>query len=645
MRNIQNLIRKFFMIPMAALLVLCCTNVYAADDVTNYTREELENNLRNDLQDSYKKSQAAQAAIDAANKEKQQIMSDYLGAIDKAKTQVYNGDITDAEYKQLLKDLEKEADNKTKQAEKTIKEQQKIVDNFSKEYEKGMKEINKTLEKQEKAAAKEQKKQDKLADKAESLSEKLAAALAECESMAANPSTRQACAEKAKKKYGLTDEQQTALDNRKAAEEARKQQEYLDMVNSTMEEEEPEELPLPGVEQVEGSDGDPNKEIGSGGNADKANGTAPGLKGVCANAGSGDPDTKVFAQIACKALMFLIDLRVIAYIISGFGMVAFAYAAVFNKINWKHFSMIAIGLFLLSMIGPFITYFTGNKMVEINLQYGNYLGGNYNPVRGTGNNIAKADVPNTNVQPQKKRQRLYNKVQAAKSTLGAVKQNTDIIRNAIKNNGGGVEGILDAVGDISGVMNKVAAADTSGNAAEKARKWGMKDLKGSIQSGLDMARGAYNTVQTAKSAAGTIKQNTDIIKNAVTNGSGGLDGILDAVSSVSGAMNNIGFAASTGIDNTIDGIDRTAGNAQDMAATNEQRAANAEKRKNGGDTNVVSRWLDSQRELINKGATVAGQATTAGHEGQKIGGEKLGDVVGSVFGTGQAVVSGMDAVK
>ena len=208
-----------------------------------------------------------------------------------------------------------------------------------------------------------------------------------------------------------------------------------------------------------------------------------------------------------------------------------------------------------------------------------------------------------------------------------------------------MEGILDAVGDISGVMNKVAAADTSGNAAEKARKWGMKDLKGSIQSGLDMARGAYNTVQTAKSAAGTIKQNTDIIKNAVTNGSGGLDGILDAVSSVSGAMNNIGFAASTGIDNTIDGIGRTAGNAQDMAATNEQRAANAEKRKNGGDTNVVSRWLDSQRELINKGATVAGQATTAGHEGQKIGGEKLGDVVGSVFGTGQAVVSGINAVK
>ena len=238
MRNIQNLIRKFFMIPMAALLVLCCTNVYAADDVTNYTREELENNLRNDLQDSYKKSQAAQAAIDAANKELNSGLAngytaDETYAIDKLKKQVYNGEISDAEYKKSIDEIMKAKKDRIKELEKTIKEQQKIVDDFSKEYEKGMKEINKTLEKQEKAAAKEQKKQDKLADKAESLSEKLAAALAECESMAANPSTRQACAEKAKKKYGLTDEQQTALDNRKAAEEEAARQKELEEFRSS----------------------------------------------------------------------------------------------------------------------------------------------------------------------------------------------------------------------------------------------------------------------------------------------------------------------------------------------------------------------------------------------------------------------------
>ena len=86
----------------------------------------------------------------------------------------------------------------------------------------------------------------------------------------------------------------------------------------------------------------------SGGNA-----TGSGLTGVCANAGN------IFKQIACKVMMFLVDLRVLAYIISGFGMVMFAWAAIFNKISWKHFSQIAIGLFMLSMIGPFITYFGG----------------------------------------------------------------------------------------------------------------------------------------------------------------------------------------------------------------------------------------------------------------------------------------------
>lgn len=592
MRNIQNLIRKFFMIPMAALLILCCTNTYAADDVTNYTREELENNLRNDLQDSYQKSNAAQTAIDAAQQKLQQSTADYQAKQNSYAEQVRSGTITDAQYKQMMKDLEKSYKDEQKTIEKEIKEQQKIVDNFSKEYEKGMKEINKTLEKQEKAAAKAEKEQNKLADKAEKKSEQLAAALAECEAMVATPEKRNECAEKAKKKYGLTDEQQTALDNRQAAEEARKQQEYLDMLNSTMEEEEPEELPLPGVEQVEGSNGDPNKAIGTGGNADSANGTTPGLKGVCANAGSGN--TKVFAQIACKALMFLIDLRVIAYVISGFGMVAFAYAAVFNKISWKHFSQIAIGLFLLAMIGPFISYFTGDNTVEVNLQYGNYLGGNYNPINGTGG---------------------------------------------------------------SGGIDESETPDTNASTSSAKNKWSLKDLKGSIQSGLDMARGAYNTVQGVKSTINTVKNNADIIKNAVTNNSGGLDGILGAVGNISGAMNNIGYAAQTGMNSTLGGISNTVNNAQDMVGTNEQREANAQNRQNNGSSNAISGWINSEQgggalsgivsdanNAINKGATAAGQATTAGHEGQKIGGGgALGDVVGGIFGAGQAVVGGMDA--
>lgn len=79
----------------------------------------------------------------------------------------------------------------------------------------------------------------------------------------------------------------------------------------------------------------------------------------------------VFLLIACKATTTLADLRVIAYIISGFGMVALAYAAIFGKMNWKHLANIGIGLFLLSMMTPFIEYFTTGK--DNTLRFGKYL--------------------------------------------------------------------------------------------------------------------------------------------------------------------------------------------------------------------------------------------------------------------------------
>lgn len=339
---------------------------------------------------------------------------------------------------------------------------------------------------------------------------------------------------------------------------------------------------IPGVDQEEGKAGDATDQIGNEGNADGST----GIKGVCADAGSGD--TKVFAQIACKVMMFLIDLRVIAYIISGFGMVMFAYAAVFNKINWKHFASIAIGLFLLAMIGPFVSYFTGDTTVEANLQYGNYLGGRYQGIEGTGNDISDSDVPNTNVETKK--------------------------------------------------------------------KWGFSDLVGSVKSGINMARSAYNTYQTAKSAINTVKNNVDIIKNSIANSGGGLDGILGAIGNTAGALNNIGFAVSTGVGNTLAGIGNTANNMQDTFTDNAGRTENAQQRADGGSSNLVSQWLNSEQggagltntvsdlnNIINKGATVAGAATTVAHEGQNIGGGgAFGDILGGLMGAGQALVSGAD---
>ena len=80
----------------------------------------------------------------------------------------------------------------------------------------------------------------------------------------------------------------------------------------------------------------------------------------------------IFKTIACKITTTLFDIRKIVYVLAGFGLIAFTFAAIFNKISFKHLSSIALSLFLLSMMTPFIEYFTspdGSKT----LTYGHYL--------------------------------------------------------------------------------------------------------------------------------------------------------------------------------------------------------------------------------------------------------------------------------
>ena len=209
---------------------------------------------------------------------------------------------------------------------------------------------------------------------------------------------------------------------------------------------------------------------------------------------------------------------------------------------------------------------------------------------------------------------------------------------------------------IEGTGNDVSDSDVPNTNVETKKKWGFSDLVGSVKSGINMARSAYNTYQTAKSAINTVKNNVDIIKNSIANSGGGLDGILGAIGNTAGALNNIGFAVSTGVGNTLAGIGNTANNMQDTFTDNAGRTENAQQRADGGSSNLVSQWLNSEQggagltntvsdlnNIISKGASVAGAATTVAHEGQNIGGGgTFGDILGGIMGAGQALVSGAD---
>lgn len=64
----------------------------------------------------------------------------------------------------------------------------------------------------------------------------------------------------------------------------------------------------------------------------------------------------VLQTITRRAAYILVGLKPIVYTFAGFGLIAFAYMAIFNKISWKWFGNIAIGLFLVANMGRLIEY-------------------------------------------------------------------------------------------------------------------------------------------------------------------------------------------------------------------------------------------------------------------------------------------------
>lgn len=66
----------------------------------------------------------------------------------------------------------------------------------------------------------------------------------------------------------------------------------------------------------------------------------------------------VIGEVRQSAINVIEHIKAIAYIMGGFGLIGLAWGAIFGKINWKWFSSLAIGLFIISWMGMTIDYFT-----------------------------------------------------------------------------------------------------------------------------------------------------------------------------------------------------------------------------------------------------------------------------------------------
>lgn len=87
-----------------------------------------------------------------------------------------------------------------------------------------------------------------------------------------------------------------------------------------------------------------------------------------------------FAQIdlvntaETKALAVFRAVKSIIFIVGGFGLVVLAFMAIFGKLDWKKFSMLAVGLAILAAAGAIVEYATGDTGLSGKDQMGDTFG-------------------------------------------------------------------------------------------------------------------------------------------------------------------------------------------------------------------------------------------------------------------------------
>ena len=229
-------------------------------------------------------------------------------------------------------------------------------------------------------------------------------------------------------------------------------------------------------------------------NADSPANTANGLAGCSGT---------VFEQIKCKILQFLSSLRTIAYVISGFGIIFFAWAAIFGKVNWKHLSSIGVGLFLLSMIGPFIEYFSGDSSVKSVLGYGNFIDGEFKYVEGTpyGGTVDSSQVPDTNVENNNSSSIITGGGKGTDSgeSEGKKKMSLTDLFNAGKSAVNTIKNVSTAIRDTDWDINNLDNIITNVKTTIESNSNGFENIKKLAQTGAAVVGGeGLNAIDTSK---------------------------------------------------------------------------------------------------------------------------------------------------
>ena len=299
----------------------------------------------------------------------------------------------------------------------------------------------------------------------------------------------------------------------------------------------------------------------------------------------------IFDIISSKMIETVKDVRRIVYIVAGFGLIMFAVLAIFNKISFKHLSYICIGLFLLSVMMPFINYFSGANLTDPELNYGMLIDPD-NP------DIVGSEAGGENVEKR-----------ALEGVLGGDMAD---IEDKLKQQG--LQGLADQLGvpELAGGADINESEPSDGTKIKKANgkfkccKNGVNKsgtgCKVSLGDIVKAGKAAVGAAQDALKAAGNAK---DFVEGAV----GGVKDAFDAAASGKDFFDSVGKLAGS-LGRTADDLGSSFNNALSASQDFTENLGDASRRVNGGNSSFADA-VDNDDSKFNQWADKA-KDTSAG---------------------------------
>lgn len=330
----------------------------------------------------------------------------------------------------------------------------------------------------------------------------------------------------------------------------------------------------------------------------RGQGAGEGKISLASNVSSGSYEYEsgmdVLKMITRRAALTILELKQIVYVFAGFGLIAFAWAAIFNKISWKWFANIAMGLFLVANMGRLIEYFAKGET-------GEYYASAWNDgaVDGNSGDVGIGDVFNDAFvvygdNPVGKWAAGVRTFQIKAEESGDTENPEEFKASAAGfckgTSGSGWANFTSCVDDIISTVKKGANAVATAKAT-------IDEVGARADEVANRAKAIADAAKDMKGASlGEIINNTGTILNQATN----------IVSTTTGAIGSLGA-----------GVGEIANNVQDMGKSVEQQQELENRRISGESTNAVNaaikgqEWNSNTKGVENVDGNWAGKDTTA----------------------------------